>query len=112
VRKIICFIFFIYCCADKTIAQVDPHFSQFYAYPLWLNPGMTGVMDGSFRITGIYRNQWSDVMTPFNTAGISMDVNTGKNLNLGANFMNQTAGMLTPPSLTVVFVLDRIIINR
>lgn len=74
------------------MAQVDPHFSQFYAYPLWLNPGMTGVMDGSFRITGIYRNQWSDVMTPFNTAGISMDVNTGKNLNLGANFMNQTAG--------------------
>lgn len=73
-------------------AQVDPHFSQFYAYSLWLNPGMTGVMDGDYRITGIYRSQWSNVMTPFNTAGFSADVATGKNLNLGANFLNQTAG--------------------
>lgn len=73
-------------------AQVDPHFSQFYAYPLWLNPGMAGMMDGDYRFTGVYRNQWSSVMTPYNTAGFSADVNTGKNLNLGANFMSQTAG--------------------
>jgi len=92
VRKIFCFILFIICCAARTRAQVDPHFSQFYAYPLWLNPGMAGVMDGSYRVTGVYRNQWSNVMTPFNTAGISVDVATGKNLNLGVNFMNQSAG--------------------
>jgi len=92
VRKIIFFILIIGSCAVNTNAQADPHFSQFYAYPLWLNPGMTGVMDGSFRITGVYRTQWSSVMTPFNTAGMSMDVSTNKNLNLGANFMNQTAG--------------------
>ena len=76
----------------KADAQVDPHFSQFYAYPLWLNPGMAGMMDGDYRFTGVYRNQWSSVMTPYNTAGFSADVNTGKNLNLGANFMSQTAG--------------------
>jgi type IX secretion system PorP/SprF family membrane protein len=73
-------------------AQVDPHFTQFYAYPLWLNPGMTGVMDGSVRITGLYRSQWSDVMVPFNTAGLSLDVSTEKNINFGASFMNQSAG--------------------
>jgi type IX secretion system PorP/SprF family membrane protein len=73
-------------------AQVDPHFSQFYAYPLWLNPGMAGVMDGSYRVTGVYRTQWSEVMTPFNTAGMSLDLNTNKNLNLGANFLSQSAG--------------------
>lgn len=73
-------------------AQADPHFSQFYAYPLWLNPGMTGVMDGSIRITGLYRSQWSDVMVPFNTAGLSLDVSTEKNINFGASFMNQSAG--------------------
>jgi type IX secretion system PorP/SprF family membrane protein len=91
VRRFFCFVFFIGC-AIRTSAQTDPHFSQFYAYPLWMNPGMTGVMDGSFRITGIYRNQWSEVMTPFNTAGLSIDVSTEKNLNLGANFMSQSAG--------------------
>lgn len=73
-------------------SQVDPHFTQFYAYPLWLNPGMTGVMDGSIRITGLYRTQWSDVMVPFNTAGLSLDVSTEKNISFGANFLNQTAG--------------------
>lgn len=71
---------------------MDPHFSQFYAYPLWLNPGMTGVMDGDIRITALYRNQWSDVMVPFNTAGLSVDVATSKNINFGASFLNQTAG--------------------
>jgi type IX secretion system PorP/SprF family membrane protein len=72
--------------------QVDPHFSQYYAYPLWLNPGLTGTMDGGYRFTAIYRNQWSSVMTPFTTMGISADVASEKNLNLGLNFLNQTAG--------------------
>lgn len=76
----------------SAVAQVDPHFSQYYAYPLWLNPGLTGVMDGGYRFTAIYRNQWSNVMTPFTTMGISADVATDKNLNLGLNFLNQTAG--------------------
>jgi type IX secretion system PorP/SprF family membrane protein len=84
-------IFFIGC-AVKLTAQVDPHFSQFYAYPLWMNPGMTGGMDGSHRVTGIYRNQWSEVMTPFTTMGVSVDVQTEKNLHFGVNFMNQSAG--------------------
>lgn len=74
------------------MAQTDPHFTQFYAYPMWLNPGMTGVMDGDVRITGLYRSQWSSVMTPFNTAGLSIDAATNKNLNIGANFMSQSAG--------------------
>lgn len=77
---------------QKINAQVDPHFSQFYANPLWLNPGMTGIIDGNVRMTAIYRNQWNNVMTPFITTGFSLDVNTNKNLNIGASFLNQTAG--------------------
>lgn len=88
--SLIAVISFLY--GGMVSAQVDPHFSQYYAYPLWLNPGMTGVMNGDYRITGIYRNQWSPVMTPFSTAGISADFATNKNLNLGFNIMNQTAG--------------------
>jgi len=78
--------------AETLHAQVDPHFSQFYAYPLWLNPGMTGAMDGDYRVTALYRSQWSDVMTPFSTQGFSADVTTNKNLDIGASFLNQTAG--------------------
>ena len=76
----------------RSMAQVDPHFSQFYAYPLWLNPGLTGVTNGDYRVTAIYRNQWRSVTTPFSTMGVSADVATNKNLNVGANVLNQTAG--------------------
>lgn len=90
-RKLLCAIL-ILLVAVGSRAQVDPHFSQFYANPLWLNPGMAGMMDGKVRVTGIYRTQWSEVMTPFNTVGLSMDMNTEKNLNIGASFLSQSAG--------------------
>jgi type IX secretion system PorP/SprF family membrane protein len=73
-------------------AQVDPHFSQYYAYPLWLNPALTGGFDGGLRITGIYRNQWGSITNPFATMGLSADVVTGANINFGANIFRQTAG--------------------
>lgn len=70
-------------------AQTDPHFSQYYAYPMWLNPALTGVMDGDYRITAIYRNQWGNIANAFSTPGISADFVTAKNVNLGVNIMNQ-----------------------
>ncbi len=52
----------------------DIHFSQFYASPLTLNPAFTGFHDGAYRITGIYRNQWRSVTTPYQTYGASYDM--------------------------------------
>src|SRR5690242_843896 len=74
------------------MAQVDPHFSQFYVYPSYLNPALTGVFDGTYRVSGIYRNQWSGITTPFSTPGVSFDMNTEKNIGFGASIMNQNAG--------------------
>lgn len=73
-------------------AQVDPHFSQYYVYPSWLNPALTGVFDGNVRISGIYRSQWGNISSPFSTPGLSVDVNTDKNLNFGGSVLRQTAG--------------------
>lgn len=75
-----------------SIAQVDPHFSQFYVYPSYLNPALTGVFDGTYRVSGIYRNQWAGITQPFSTPGISFDMNTSKNISFGASIMNQNAG--------------------
>jgi type IX secretion system PorP/SprF family membrane protein len=72
--------------------QVDPHFSQYYVYPSWINPALTGAFDGDFRISGIYRNQWNSISNAFSTAGISADMVTHKNINIGASFMRQSAG--------------------
>jgi len=90
-RIIISFIIFI---TASTIvkAQVDPHFSQYYVYPSWLNPALTGIFDGNYRISGIYRNQWNSVSSPFSTVGVTADMSTNKNLNFGINVLNQKAG--------------------
>ncbi|PUZ26801.1 type IX secretion system membrane protein, PorP/SprF family [Chitinophaga costaii] len=73
-------------------AQVDPHFSQYYAYPLWLNPALTGVIDGDYRATVNYRNQWASVGQPYSTAGFSLDAATGKNIGVGVKVLNMSAG--------------------
>lgn len=82
------------CCflSLKVRAQVDAHFSQYYAYPLWLNPGLTGVMDGDFRITANFKRQWASVTSPFTTEAVSFDTYPYKHLGLGATVVNQSAG--------------------
>ncbi len=76
----------------KVCAQVDPHFSQYYVYPSWLNPALTGAFDGDYRVSGIYRNQWNSIGSPFSTPGASVEVTTNKNVNFGGSILNQTAG--------------------
>lgn len=73
-------------------AQTDPHFSQYYAYPLWLNPALTGILDGDFRVSGNYRTQWNNFGKAFSTAGVSFDAATQKNMGVGLNVQNLSAG--------------------
>lgn len=80
------------CLQQTASAQVDPHFSQYYAYPLFLNPAMAGVIDGDWRLTGNYRNQWSNFGNPYSTGGVSFDAPTGKNMGLGITALNMKAG--------------------
>ena len=56
----------------------DFHYSQFYNTPLTVNPALTGLTNGGFRLGGIYRNQWwnttnSFVNTAFSTPSIFID---------------------------------------
>ncbi|OQP61851.1 hypothetical protein A3860_30765 [Niastella vici] len=73
-------------------AQVDPHFSQYYVYPAWLNPALTGAFDGDYRISGIYRSQWGNISSPFTTPGVAVDFTTNKNSSFGLSVLNQKAG--------------------
>lgn len=73
-------------------AQVDPHFSEYYVYPSWLNPALTGAIDGDYRVSAIYRNQWANISSGFSTVGLSGDLVTNKNLNFGGSILQQTAG--------------------
>ncbi|MFZ9299699.1 MAG: PorP/SprF family type IX secretion system membrane protein [Chitinophagaceae bacterium] len=59
-------------CLDFVQAQ-DPHFSQFFASPLTLNPANTGNFSGRLRVAGNYRNQWPDFGNAYITSTIAVD---------------------------------------
>lgn len=91
-NKTIGWICFVLLLSHKGMGQVDPHFSQFYAYPSYLNPALTGSFSGSYRLSAIFRSQWGSIASPYSTKGISSEFATEKNLNIGAAIMNQTVG--------------------
>ena len=91
-KSIILMVIFCTLFTGITKAQVDPHFSQYYAYPLWLNPGLTGAMDASYRVTILHRSQWAGITSPFSTFGATADFVAGKKMNFGGAILNQTAG--------------------
>lgn len=91
-KKIMFAIWIILLGCLQAKSQVDPHFSQYYVYPSWLNPALTGAIDGDYRVSGIYRNQWGNIANGFSTVGISADFVTDKNLNFGGSILQQTAG--------------------
>lgn len=68
------YLFLMCCCVWFHFAQSqDPHFSQFYASPLTLNPALTGKFDGSFRFAGNFKNQWPTINNAFTTGTGSID---------------------------------------
>lgn len=79
-------------CVNKVYAQVDPHFSQYYAYPLWLNPALTGVVDGDMRFTANVKDQWAGISNGYKTAAFSGDMRVTNKVALGFNVIDQSAG--------------------
>jgi type IX secretion system PorP/SprF family membrane protein len=76
----------------SAVAQTDPHFTQNYTYPLYINPALTGSSDGEYRVSAVYRGQWGSISNPYRTMGVSFDTRTNKNIALGVNLLNQSAG--------------------
>lgn len=77
----------------------DVHFSQIQEAPLWLNPANAGFMNGYFRASVNYRNQWMAMGNAFQTMAISVDASTLKTkknrayLGLGLFVFNDRAGV-------------------
>lgn len=77
---------------QQLAAQTDPHFTQNYTYPMYINPAMVGQSDGDYRVSAVYRSQWGAIGNPYRTTGISADASSSNNLALGVNVLNQAAG--------------------
>ena len=74
---------------ERLSAQVDAHFTQYYAYPLWLNPAFTGLIDGNYRVTANYRKQWPTTTGAFSAQGLTADIALPKNFGIGLTVFNQ-----------------------
>lgn len=60
--------------ATSAMAQ-DPHFTQYFASPLTLNPALTGLVSCDLRLAANYRTQWGSVSpNPYVTGTISYDM--------------------------------------
>jgi type IX secretion system PorP/SprF family membrane protein len=76
----------------------DLTYSRKSLSPLLINPGMTG-LDVDLRASIHHRNQWSNIVTPYQTSHFSFDSRLARNvrgdesfLSLGAMFYNDRAG--------------------
>jgi type IX secretion system PorP/SprF family membrane protein len=77
---------------NKSFGQTDPHFTQNYTYPMYINPALAGSSDGTYRVSGIYRSEWGSFGNPYRTTGLSGDMALENNLAVGFSLLNQSAG--------------------
>ncbi len=87
----------IACCIsfEKEAKAQDPHFTQFYANPIYLNPAFAGSARCP-RIVFNYRNQWPNISGTFVTTSFSYDMRVeAVSGGLGIHFLNDRAGMGT-----------------
>jgi type IX secretion system PorP/SprF family membrane protein len=91
-KKLITYLLLVSCCFAgwKANAQ-DPHYTQAHRIPSWYNPAAAGHGVEHIRLTMLYRNQWSSVMSPFKTQGLFFDKQVSK-VGLGANLVNNSSG--------------------
>jgi len=71
----------------------DAHLSMYDAAPLHLNPAMTGVFQGEWRLHAQYRTQWKAVnFKPYTSALVSYDMSV-KKWGFGIQMSNFRAGI-------------------
>ena len=98
-----CFTLSVPAMAQSQGGATDPHFSQFYAAPMMLNPAMTGAFSCNYRFNAIFRGQWGSILkdeaiSMYRTTGASIDFRTNKAFGrgdafgFGAYFLNDIAG--------------------
>jgi type IX secretion system PorP/SprF family membrane protein len=95
-KKLIVFTLVIF--VSVLVKAQDPHFSQFFASPMTLNPAFTGKFNGDVRLIANYRNQWPSIPNAYITEAASADFSIlrskmGNNvLGLGVSGLSDQSG--------------------
>src|ERR1051325_2772837 len=66
------FFYFTFVCTTLFASAQDPHFTQYYSNPIYLNPSFAG--DAEFaRLSAVYRQQWPKIEKGFRTYHFAYD---------------------------------------
>ncbi len=85
--------FTLLCLGSLNTQAQDAHLSMYDAAPLYLNPAMTGVFQGDWRLHAQYRTQWKAVnFKPYTTSLLSYDMSV-KKWGFGVQLSNFRAGI-------------------
>ncbi len=74
-KIILVFVFFGF--FQNLATAQDIHYSQFFNSSLNLNPALTGIYNGHYRLAGNYRNQWENVPVDYQTFTGEFDMKFG-----------------------------------
>lgn len=103
-NSLLSLLFAIHC--TNAVGQ-DIHFSQFYETSVLRNPALTGIFTGDYRVGVQYRNQWSSISKPYQTAVVTgelrMPVRGQKNdfVSIGLLSYYDKAGSINLQTTTV-----------
>ncbi len=91
---------FLICVLAMQVKAQDFHLAQYDAFPLYINPALTGNYlgeEGDYRVNSVYRTQWRALSPkPFATYGVSYDMpfkKWEKNFGLGGFILNNRSGV-------------------
>lgn len=91
---------------SNCLAQ-DIHFSQFYETSILRNPSLTGIFTGDYKVGAVYRNQWSSISKPYQTALVTVETKFGIGreardfLSVGVLAYYDKAGSINMQTMTV-----------
>ena len=92
-RLIYCFFLILSIISGTMLKAQDPHFSQYYANPLYLNPAFAGTAVCPRMILN-YRNQWPSISGNYVTYNASYDQHIDAiNGGIGILVTTDTAGL-------------------
>lgn len=101
----ILFLLLILVLGFKGVKAQDPHFSQFYASPLYLNPAFAG-SNVCPRVVMNYRNQWPSIPGSYVTYNASFDMHLdaiGGGLGLLVTSDRAGEGVLTTQQVSLIY---------
>src|SRR5690606_15382471 len=69
------FLFILSLLVSDGLSRQDKRFTQAFAHPVDLSPALTGNVEGRYRVTVAYRDQWRGLIeSAFTTMGVYGDI--------------------------------------